>query len=219
MSANTIAATLQVKPGVGGIVIAEMITQGAVAGQQNGQSNVQGSNPSGTAATNGSYMGAQPSSTQNGRPSSSFGTPGSSFGSPGSLANSSSSFGAGSQSSFSNNGSAGAFAGQQPGPFGAGQQLGGGAIIGVASTSTQQSIREFNGKDHYNDWAFIYDPRLDTRPLGAVGGGGIGQPIAPGQNGGAPIGQPSSNPSAPPTAPTAPTTTSPPASSGGQTPP
>jgi hypothetical protein len=34
--------------------------------------------------------------------------------------------------------------------------LGGGPILGVASASTAQSIREFNGKNHYNDWLFIY---------------------------------------------------------------
>ena len=42
-----------------------------------------------------------------------------------------------------------------------GQTFGGGAIVGVASTSTRQSIKVLNDKDHYNDWEFVYDPRLD----------------------------------------------------------
>lgn len=42
-----------------------------------------------------------------------------------------------------------------------GPTFGGGPIVGVASTSTQRSIKELNDKDHYNDWEFVYDPRLD----------------------------------------------------------
>jgi hypothetical protein len=45
--------------------------------------------------------------------------------------------------------------------------LGGGPIIGVASTSTAKSIMLMNGKDHYNDWKFFYDPRMDV-PLAQV---------------------------------------------------
>ncbi len=42
-----------------------------------------------------------------------------------------------------------------------GPTFGGGSIVGVASTSQQASIRVLNDKDHYNDWEFVYDPRLD----------------------------------------------------------
>jgi len=56
---------------------------------------------------------------------------------------------------------------QPPGSFGSGQTFGG-QIMGVASSSTAESIKELKGKNHYNDWEFIYDPRLD-RP----GGNGI----------------------------------------------
>jgi len=45
---------------------------------------------------------------------------------------------------------------------GTGATFGGGPIVGVASTSTQQSIKVLNDKDHYNDWEFVYDPRLDV---------------------------------------------------------
>ncbi len=34
-------------------------------------------------------------------------------------------------------------------------------IFGVASPSKERSIREFNHKDHYNQWLFFYDPSLD----------------------------------------------------------
>jgi type II secretory pathway pseudopilin PulG len=36
-----------------------------------------------------------------------------------------------------------------------------GIIFGVASTSRAKSIREFNRKNHYNQWKFFYDPHYD----------------------------------------------------------
>jgi type II secretory pathway pseudopilin PulG len=56
----------------------------------------------------------------------------------------------------------------QPGGESSGSQLsstafGGGPIVGVASTSKDQSIREFNHKNHYNQWQFIYDPSTMDR--------------------------------------------------------
>jgi type II secretory pathway pseudopilin PulG len=45
--------------------------------------------------------------------------------------------------------------------IGNGQTAGGGQIIGVASVSKGQSIKEFNDKDHYNEWLFVYDLRLE----------------------------------------------------------
>src|SRR5581483_9847171 len=41
------------------------------------------------------------------------------------------------------------------------QPTGGGQIMGVASVSKKQSVRMFNDKDHYNDWFFVYDLRLE----------------------------------------------------------
>jgi len=52
--------------------------------------------------------------------------------------------------------------------IGNGQPIGGGQIIGVASTSKKESIKEFNEKDHYNDWFFVYDLRLEQ-----AGGTGV----------------------------------------------
>jgi type II secretory pathway pseudopilin PulG len=43
--------------------------------------------------------------------------------------------------------------------------FGGGPIVGVASTSKTKTIREFNHKNHYNDWQFIYDPTMDRGGL------------------------------------------------------
>lgn len=40
-------------------------------------------------------------------------------------------------------------------------QIIGGPIIGVASLSKDKTIREYNKKKAYKDWAFVYDPTLD----------------------------------------------------------
>lgn len=41
------------------------------------------------------------------------------------------------------------------------QTFGGGPIVGVASLSKKETIREFNHKKKYNEWQFIYDPSMD----------------------------------------------------------
>lgn len=46
---------------------------------------------------------------------------------------------------------------------------GGGPIIGVVSTSKSKGIKEFNGNSEYDQWMFVYDPRLEQGP----GGGGV----------------------------------------------
>ena len=43
----------------------------------------------------------------------------------------------------------------------AGAAMGGAPIVGVVSTSTKESIRVYNKKDHYKDWFFAYDPASD----------------------------------------------------------
>ena len=43
--------------------------------------------------------------------------------------------------------------------------FGGGPIVGVASTSKKETIREFNHKKKYNEWQFIYDPATDRGGL------------------------------------------------------
>ena len=39
-------------------------------------------------------------------------------------------------------------------------QIVGGPIVGVTSFSKETSIREFGGKNHYNQWQFTYDPTM-----------------------------------------------------------
>jgi type II secretory pathway pseudopilin PulG len=47
-----------------------------------------------------------------------------------------------------------------------GTVFGGGPILGVASTNKKdKTIREYNKKNHYNDWMFIYDPTSDRGGL------------------------------------------------------
>jgi hypothetical protein len=65
---------------------------------------------------------------------------------------------------------------------GNGPTFGGMPIIGVASTSKNKSIREFNKKDHYNQWQFIYDPSTDR-------GGLLSTPNQPAIQGAVPINQ------------------------------
>ncbi len=46
-----------------------------------------------------------------------------------------------------------------------GTVFGGGPILGVGSLSKAKTIREYNKKNHYNDWMFIYDPTSDRGGL------------------------------------------------------
>ena len=60
-----------------------------------------------------------------------------------------------------------------------------GGISGVTSKSKAQSIRLYNGRNHYNEWAFVYVPTVQAPAAGAPGTatpGQIAQP--PGQRGG-----------------------------------
>ena len=83
-------------------------------------------------------------------------------------------------------------------PF-SGPTFGGGPIVGVASTSKDKSIREFNKKNHYDQWQFIYDPSSDRGgllntpaqpPLQNAMGIGAQQQGVPGQ----PMSNPGMNP-------------------------
>lgn len=86
-----------------------------------------------------------------------------------------------------------------------------GGIIGVASKSKAKSIRIYNGRTHYNEWAFVYTPQTGAPGIGgAPGPGGVpgatqpgpmGQPGPPGTRPGfgSPTGGPGGNPpSSPP---------------------
>jgi hypothetical protein len=45
------------------------------------------------------------------------------------------------------------------------QTFGGLPVVGVASTSKDPTIREFDKKKKYNEWQFLYDPSLDRGML------------------------------------------------------
>lgn len=69
---------------------------------------------------------------------------------------------------------------------GSGPTIGGGPFIGVASTSPKASVMEFNNKNHYKDWMFVYLPNFDR-------GGLIKGPYVPTQLTGGNLGTPVTN--------------------------
>ena len=58
------------------------------------------------------------------------------------------------------------------------QTFGGGPVVGVSSFSKRQSLKVLNGKDHYSDWQFVYDPRMEQvqqlNPTGTPGQFNVG---------------------------------------------
>lgn len=88
-----------------------------------------------------------------------------------------------------------AASGSQPG--GAGIQTTAG-ISGVTSKSKDTSIRLYNGRSHYNEWAFVYTPQIQAAGQGGAPGAGApgqrGQPGQPGGPGAGQRGQPGTNP-------------------------
>jgi type II secretory pathway pseudopilin PulG len=76
--------------------------------------------------------------------------------------------------------------------IGNGQMIGGGQIIGVASVNKGHSIKEFNDKDHYDEWLFVYDLRLEQS-------GGTGVTIAAPRGAGSTTGPAGPAPTAAPT--------------------
>lgn len=74
-----------------------------------------------------------------------------------------------------------------------GRSFGGGAIVGVSVPSQKESLKEFQQKNHYNEWQFVYDPTMDPTLRGGLGAGAAtGIPGAtgnlPGQGFGGPPG-------------------------------
>jgi len=78
-------------------------------------------------------------------------------------------------------------------PIGAAGTAAAGGITGVASKSKDKSIRIYNGRTHYNEWAFVYIP-----PVQAPGAGGAPGSAVPGQRGQPQRGQPGQPTGAPP---------------------
>jgi type II secretory pathway pseudopilin PulG len=69
-----------------------------------------------------------------------------------------------------------------------------GGLMGVRSKSKDESIRLYLGRNHYNEWTFLYAGQQQQpggvggrgQPGGIGGPGGRGQPTQPGQPGGFP---------------------------------
>jgi type II secretory pathway pseudopilin PulG len=76
------------------------------------------------------------------------------------------------------------------GGIGGGPAAGGpvGGVMGVMSKSKDTSIKIYNGRTHYNEWAFVYVPQVTAPGMGAPG------VAAPGQRGGPQGQQPGVNP-------------------------
>jgi type II secretory pathway pseudopilin PulG len=98
--------------------------------------------------------------------------------------------------------------------IGNGQTVGGGQIMGVASVSKGHSIKEFNDKDEYDQWYFVYDLRLEQS-------GGTGVTVAAPRGGASATGSSSGTPRATGAggAPGSPDTSQNPPDASGQLPP
>jgi type II secretory pathway pseudopilin PulG len=83
-------------------------------------------------------------------------------------------------------------------------QIGGGQIIGFASTSKKNSIKEFNDKDEYDQWYFVYDPRLEQTGPNQMGSADAGLIIAAPRGGAAGQGTPGALTGSQPTQPNRP---------------
>lgn len=153
-----------------------------------------GSNPSGAAAGTTSSPTAGQSTTTTTDSSQS-----------GSTSGSSTFFSSGSSSGSSSTSSQPGTPAGQMGILPGGAGFGGGAIVGVASTSPKQSIKELNQKNHYKDWEFVYDPTLDLSMAQQVIGAPGQNPLAPGMQPQTGFGQPGGNPGMTPTPQPAPT--------------
>ena len=152
-------------------------------GRQHGQHRL-GIGPAGFGSRTGSGFGNSGSSGSGfgGSGSTGSGSTGSGFASAGS---SESGFGSSRGGSPSESGCGSSFS--QPG-----QMMGG--FQGVASTSTEKSLRVFNGRTRYNEWLFLPgQPRVIGRPVGPAvpqPGGGVRPPGTSSGPGGASLSRP-----------------------------
>ena len=77
-----------------------------------------------------------------------------------------------------------------------------GGVVGVASKNTSESVKLYNGRNHYNEWQFVFTQMMMQPGVGAGGGvmgpGGLGRggrggdqgtPAAPGMRGRGRFGQ------------------------------
>jgi type II secretory pathway pseudopilin PulG len=142
-----------------------------------GQSSSFGGSSSGFGNSSGSSFGSSSNSSFGNSSSSGFGSgfgnsnsSGTSTGgasSTGASSGSSTNQPAGTDASQSGTGTSPDASSTQSGASGQGnnQVFGGGPIVGVASLSKDNTIREFNHKKKYNEWQFVYDPTTDRGGL------------------------------------------------------
>ena len=176
--------------GISGGTIPGATPVGTSGGFNNGPASSGGFSQTSTPGGNSSFGSSSTSSFGQNQPAASFGqNPTAAAPQPGSMSSSSDTATNSSGTGNSNSGS---------NPTGSGQIIGG-PIVGVASTSPDKTIREFNHKNKYKDWVFVYDPAQDrgflittpyqpqlqgfgqqgtTNPSGQ-GGGGFGTGTSP----------------------------------------
>jgi type II secretory pathway pseudopilin PulG len=139
--------------GISGGTIPGATPVGTTGGFSNGSASPGGFSQTSTLGGNSSFGSGSTSSFGQNQPASSFGqNPTAATPQAGSLTSSSSdtatnSTGTGNSNSGGN-------------PTGSGQIIGG-PIVGVASIVPDKTIREFNHKNKYKDWVFVYDPAQD----------------------------------------------------------
>jgi type II secretory pathway pseudopilin PulG len=149
-------------------------------GQPLGGSTIAGTGPAGGNGLQGAQGGAFNQPGQPGQPGGS-----SIFGSDNTQPGSQTGINTGTGTPGDNPGGTGAN-GQNTG-FGGGQTFGGAGIIGFSPASPKQSILVYKKMKHYNEWEFVYDPRLEQMMAGGAFGGGLnGQPAGTTPIGGAP---------------------------------
>ena len=128
-------------------------TIGTGLGGPSGSSTSSGSSPSGgstsadRSASGTTATGVSPGAAARGSPGVTTGGPGAPSGPAGSASN-----------PFSNDQLSG-------------RTFGGGAIVGVSVPSQKESLKEFQQKNHYNEWQFVYDPTMDPTLRGGAGAG------------------------------------------------
>jgi type II secretory pathway pseudopilin PulG len=82
----------------------------------------------------------------------------------------------------------GGTSGRTGGPGIGGAQGPVGGVMGVMSKSKDLSIKIYNGRQHYNEWAFVYVAQVQAPGAGAPGAGIPGRGTGPGRGGPQPPG-------------------------------
>jgi type II secretory pathway pseudopilin PulG len=151
--------------GIGGGTIPGASPVGANGGMNGGSNGSGGFSQPSTLGGNSGFGANSNSSFGQNQPTTTTASTGSDASQPGSQASSgASSDGTAATPSTGTNPSGAGNGNSGSNQLGSGQIIGG-PIIGVASISKDKTIREFNHKNKYKDWAFVYDPGQDQGRL------------------------------------------------------